>query len=373
MKFREIGFLRVSYIMEKAEYSKCNRCGADQAHYFYQDKCRRCIGLKVATEPKQTYVQVDDIKIGFPLTSEQKIVSLALVKNVQAGKNVYVEAVCGAGKTEMTYQLIKESLNLGLKIGWAIPRREVVMELYLRLSSVFPELKVIRVCEGYTDELFGDFIICTTHQLFRYYEYFDILIIDEPDAFPFHGNEMLQFMAHKATRHNLVYLSATYEPEGQFEVLHLSSRPSGRPIPMPKVVSFFEVISKLRLWREEAVLLFVPTKKIAAQVSFLLRCPMITSSSKDKEKILSTFRKSKGYLVCTTILERGVTFNDCYVIVLFAHHQVFNKASLVQIAGRVERGLNPKKGEVLFWGNGLEVKACLKYIQHHRNIVLHAS
>lgn len=351
----------------------CRRCGADEPHYFYRSKCRRCIGLKVALEPERGYVQVDDMRIGFDLTLDQKEVSKRLIQKVNEGKNVYLEAVCGAGKTEMCYQLIKDSINSGLKIGWAIPRREVVMELYLRLSSVYPQLKVVRVCEGYTDDLFGDLIICTTHQLFRYYEYFDILIIDEPDAFPFHGDPMLQFIAGKATRHNLVYLSATYEPEGDFEVLSLSSRPSGKPIPLPVVVSFTKVILKLKEWQKESVLIFVPTKKMAKRVSLLLRCPMITSSSKNKESTISKFRTDKGYLVCTTILERGVTFKDCFVVVLFANHLVFNKASLVQIAGRVERGMNPKKGEVLFWGNGLEVKACLEYIHHHRNIVLSAS
>lgn len=352
---------------------ECRRCGANECFYFYKGKCRRCIGLKVAKEPASKFVHIDTMNIGFELTKDQKRVSKALLDFVEQGKNVYLEAVCGAGKTEMCYELIKRSINTGLKIGWAIPRREVVLELYSRLSGVYPNIKVVRVCEGYTDELFGELIICTTHQLFRYFEYFDILIIDEPDAFPFYGNDMLQFMARRASRHNLVYLSATFDCDEDFEVLSLSSRPSGRPLPLPKVVGLFKTLEKLIEWRTEAVLIFVPKRKLALIVSIILNCPMITSVSEKKEEILKQFRKNKGRLVCTTILERGVTFQDCFVIVLFANHQVFNKASLVQIAGRVERGMNPKKGEVIFCGNGLEVKACLKYIHHHRNIVLHAS
>lgn len=347
----------------------CNRCGACESRYFYKGKCRRCIGLKVAEEVSVYNGVVETLNIGFELTKEQKKISSSVVRLVNEGKNVYVEAVCGAGKTEMCYDLIKKTINQGLKIGWAIPRREVVMELYLRLSSVFNQLKVVRVCEGYTDDLFGDLIICTTHQLFRYHQYFDILIIDEPDAFPFIGNEMLEFMAKKATRHNLVYLSATYDAGEEFEILELSTRPSGESVPLPKVVNFFQVIKFLNLWKKESVLIFVPTIKIARKVSFFLGCDFISSKSDNKEVIINKFRKDKGFLVCTTILERGVTFKDCYVIVLFAGHRVFSKASLIQIAGRVRRGMNPTKGEVLFWGNGSEVRKCIEYTHYHRNSV----
>lgn len=359
--------------LNKMLIKDCIRCGANEIQYFYKGRCRRCIGLKVGKEPESSYVQVDSVKLEFELTDEQVVISKDLVRLVQSGKNVYVEAVCGAGKTEMCIELIKESLNAGLKIGWAIPRREVVLELHNRLESVFPKLKLVKVCQDYTDEVYGDLIICTTHQLFRYHQYFDILIIDEPDAFPYHNNTMLQHMAHVAARENIVYLSATYECGDDFEVLSLSSRPSKRPLPLPKIVNIVKVMELLRKWKDEAVLIFVPTKKIAMTVSRILMCPFITSSSLNKKEILENFRKENGFLVCTTILERGVTFKDCFVIVLFADHKVFNKASLVQIAGRVERGLNPKKGEVIFWGNGIEVQKAMDYINHHRNIVLSAS
>lgn len=347
----------------------CRRCGASEKHFFYKNKCRRCIGLKVAKDEMKYFGTVEDIAIGFELTKEQIEVSTRLASLVNQGKDVYVEAVCGAGKTEMSYELIKDCLNQGLKVGWAIPRREVVMELSSRLSKVFSNLKVVRVCEGYTDELFGDLIVCTTHQLFRYYQYFDVLIIDEPDAFPFAGNEMLQYIAKKATRHNLVYLSATFDSTEDFETLTLSKRPSGESVPLPQVVSLFKAIKQIYLWRREWLLIFVPTIKKAKILSLFLGCKYICSSSKNKESIIQSFRERKGILVCTTILERGVTFKDCFVIVLFAGHRVFTKSSLIQIAGRVRRSMNPYKGEVLFWGNGSEVRKCLEYTKHHRNSV----
>lgn len=347
----------------------CERCGAKESFYFYKGRCRRCIGLQLSREIASKSVQIDKVEIGFELTEYQVDISNKLVECVMNNQHVYLEAVCGAGKTEMCYQLIKRIINEGKSICWAIPRREVVMELYERLHHVFASIKVIRVCEGFTEQLEGDLIICTTHQLFRYHQRFDVLIIDEPDAFPFHGNEMLENLAAASCKGVMVYLSATFEAPGDFKRLQLSHRPSGRLLPLPSYQNIAQVINSLLVWKDEMVLVFVPTKRLALMISLILRCPYITSSSKNKSEILERFRVKKGYLVCTTILERGVTFPDCYVIVLFAHHIVFNKASLVQISGRVERGLNPTKGEVVFWGKSMETKACLEYIHYHRSNV----
>lgn len=40
------------------------------------------------------------------------------------------------------------------------------------------------------------------------------------------------------------------------------------------------------------------------------------------------------FLLCTTILERGVTFTDIDVLVLGAEDRTFTEAALVQISGR---------------------------------------
>lgn len=41
-------------------------------------------------------------------------------------------------------------------------------------------------------------VICTTHQLLKYYQAFDLLIIDEIDSFPYAGNPQLYFAAGNA-------------------------------------------------------------------------------------------------------------------------------------------------------------------------------
>jgi len=42
------------------------------------------------------------------------------------------------------------------------------------------------------DALTGNIIVLTTHQLFRYEDYFDLLIFDEIDAFPYVGDLVLE-------------------------------------------------------------------------------------------------------------------------------------------------------------------------------------
>ena len=53
------------------------------------------------------------------------------------------------------------------------------------------------------------FIICTTHQLYRYPQYFDLLILDELDAFPYVNNEVLIGLLQNSIKGNYIYMSAT--------------------------------------------------------------------------------------------------------------------------------------------------------------------
>ena len=75
-------------------------------------------------------------------------------------------------------QSIREALLRKERVGIAIPRRQVVIEIGERMQKAFTRLRVVYVCGGHTDETEGDLIICTTHQLYRYPGYFDLLILD---------------------------------------------------------------------------------------------------------------------------------------------------------------------------------------------------
>lgn len=344
---------------------RCERCNEDDFEMIFLGECRRCntISLK---EEREWVPERNEVSFDINLTKAQKLVSDSLIQSIEHG-DVFIDAVCGAGKTEICLELVKDMLQSGKRVGWAIPRREVVLELSTRLSRYFNEYEVVPVCQGYTQKVIADLIVCTTHQLFRYENYFDLLILDEPDAFPYAGNSYLESIMKSSCRGSIVYLSATFEIKNVTR-LTLPIRPSLKLLPEPVLVKTrfptLNLINLLLRFRKEHCLIFVPTKKIAKKLSMVLNIPFICSSSNNKSEILLNFKKTRGLLITTTVLERGVTFIDCFVFVYHAQHRVFTEGSLVQIAGRAMRGMNPLKGGV--WFICLEqsdaIKECMKRI-----------
>ncbi len=318
----------------------------------------------------------EEYRLDFPLTEYQMSVSHQIM-TYAFSRDVLVEAVCGAGKTELVLETIQKALKNGKKVGWSIPRRQVVLELKDRLKNIFNHLKVVAVCQGHTDLTDGDLILCTTHQLYRYRQKFELLILDEPDAFPYKGNEMLEHFAQKACVGHMIYLTATPDAkmlgrvkQGVMAHVVLNARPHGHPLVEPKTLVLpsmlcfyvmFRCIRQDRRW-----LIFVPTRKLAIWLSRILKVEFITSESENKESIIERFRlRKQRLLIATTILERGVTFEEINVIVLFADHPVFDTASLIQISGRVGRSFQFPKGECLFLSRSQSaaVKACIRKIQ----------
>ena len=211
-------FLRMTY--NGGDRMRCLRCGNTQQKYFYQDGsiwyCRKCIAfgrMNVGELPRaKKYRQqrhACDYVLKYPLTPKQQKASAEIVWHAKHQQSQLVYAVCGAGKTELVMEVIKQFLNAGKKVGFAISRRQVVLEIATRMKEAFPMIEVIAVCEGYSDICDGDLIVCTMHQLYRYYQTFDLLIMDEVDAFPYRGNEVLQAIAQHACRGVMVYLTAT--------------------------------------------------------------------------------------------------------------------------------------------------------------------
>ncbi|WP_207233162.1 helicase-related protein [Holzapfeliella floricola] len=77
-----------------------------------------------------------------------------------------------------------------------------------------------------------------------------------------------------------------------------------------------------------------------------------TVSSVDSERHQKILRFREGkieLLLTTTILERGVTFENVQVIILDADDAIFKTSSLVQIAGRAGRKIDFPDGEVHFF------------------------
>ncbi len=319
--------------------------------------------------PEITTRTVDsEYQLQFRLTDKQKYISEKLTEYVSDGKSVLLEAVCGAGKTEIIFQMVSDQLRKGRKVGFTIARRQVVIEIADRLSHAFTNMSVIPVCQGHTDVTMADLVVCTTHQLYRYTNYFDVLIIDEPDAFPFKGNDTLKGIARQACRQSTVYLTATPDEElknrvaeHEIEYLYLSKRPHGYPLCEPEtaygIKPYLFIKGLIWLKRElelnRKVLIFVPSKKLGHRLKKVLErfvfCNNIDSTSEDKDSIIEDFRNGRyQVLFSTNILERGVTFSNVQVLVYQADNGVFDEASLTQISGRVGRNINYPIGDCLF-------------------------
>jgi competence protein ComFA len=256
----------------------------------------------------------------------------------------------------MVYALA-QYLSQGKRVGIVIARRQVVLELTERFRKIFDNLVITPVCEGHTDILSGHLIISTSHQLFRYHKHFDVLFVDEPDAFPFSSDFVLQGFAKQAVVGNTIYLSATpndWVLKSVAKTLTLNRRPHGYDLPVPKLILsplIFQIIYLLNYVSktQKPILVFVPSIRLGKQLSLMLRIPFVYSGSQALETHIEHFRAHQTHvLLTTTLLERGVTFYGVQVLILEANHSVFSLSTLIQIAGRVGRDPKDPSGDVIF-------------------------
>lgn len=352
----------------------CPRCSNEDQSLFYQGTkgwyCRACIKFSRMLISENHHENWDDfpsdlkdeVKLDFELTELQKEISNLIPEKMKLN-DVLVYAVTGAGKTEICMNFISQCLKQRKRIAVVIARRQVVLELAERFSKAF-QCHVTPICEGYTEDLSGDLIVCTAHQCYRFFEKkFDHIIVDEPDAFPYHGNAVLQGIVRNSCSGSMLYLSATPDAHllNTCQVLPLFSRPHGYDLPVPVIKKTGKYSGFIRLWqwclkrqREKIpFLVFVPEIKMAVWITWFMKKQIhvacCTSKTVEKDQIITKMRqKELSGLICTTILERGVTFEGVDVCVFHADHPVFSCASLIQIAGRVGRKLSRPTGECLF-------------------------
>ncbi|MFD1038889.1 DEAD/DEAH box helicase [Virgibacillus byunsanensis] len=307
-------------------------------------------------------------------------------------KELLCWAVCGAGKTEMLFPGMTEALKQGKRVCIATPRADVVRELLPRIREAFSRVYVQGLYGGSKDnDATAQIIIATTHQLLRFSAAFDLLIIDEIDAFPFHADRSLPFAANRARKpiHTTIYLTATPRPKQRLQIarkklphIFVPIRFHGHPLPVPRLKMCLSLQKHLlkhlpptafMTWltnrenKDRQVLLFVPSIELAEKlrdnlIRLLVRESIIKeeddvitvhAGDKDREEKVQQFRQKRiSFLITTTILERGVTFPSVDVVVLDAGHDVFDEAALVQIAGRAGRSPDDPTGEVLFIHDG---------------------
>ncbi|WP_244513418.1 DEAD/DEAH box helicase [Oceanobacillus limi] len=327
------------------------------------------------------------------LTEVQQHASYKIVQAVlTAQPELLVWAVCGAGKTEMLFAGITKALQLGKRICIATPRADVVRELLPRMKQAFSDITIQGLYGGAENkDGTAQLLIATTHQLLRFQEAFDVLIIDEIDAFPFHNDPSLLFASKRARKklHTTIYLTATPRQEHRVQIdrnklphVFVPTRYHGHPLPIPTLSMCFSLRKDLKKKNPPArfvrwiskrgnparqMLIFVPTIGLAEEMTpiianLLLSFGIVTQQSEvtsvhsedpNREAKIKSFRKKHlRVLLTTTILERGVTFPSVDVAVLDAGHTVFDEAALVQIAGRAGRSSDDPTGEVIFFHDG---------------------
>lgn len=305
---------------------------------------------------------------------------LSTYKSAKA-RDFLLWAVTGAGKTEMIFPLVESVLLRGGKALIATPRRDVVIELDPRIRAAFPTASVVNLYGGSAQRWeTGDITLATTHQLLRFYQGFDLVVIDELDAFPYHGDKILHYAADKSCAPGAarLLLSATPPSELQREAkrgrlphARVPVRYHRHPLPVPKLIQAPAVKQMLKQYRlppkllaamqaslHRGAQLFVFVQQIAQTelIAALLRAALqhsavAATSSQDADRAdkVQHFRKREiRVLVTTTILERGVTIPKSDVYILDADGRLFDEASLVQMAGRAGRSSEDPFGRVYF-------------------------
>ena len=365
-----------SILEVKMMHYVCPICGnKDQTFVgFMHGKpyCRKCVvyrGDIVKDEPSTFDPGAVVLDLKYSLTKEQKEISDKLIENYKKHIDSLIFAVCGAGKTELIYGVICYALVHHHKVGFALPRRDVAIELFARFKSAFIANTVQLVIGGHHRRLEADIVICTTHQLFRYSNYFDLLILDEIDAFPYRGDTTLENIFLNAVKGSHIVMSATvdektlkrYESPGH-SILTLNVRYHHHPLPVPKVElctekqKFKKLVDYLgRFIKEEKpVFIFAPTIKLCEELYEKLKKiypggHFVHSQVRLRATIIKGFKNGHyDYLVTTAVLERGVTVRNLQVIVYGADNIIYDDRALIQIAGRVGRKYDAFTGEVIF-------------------------
>jgi len=413
-------------IKKGIEKDQCNRCGAGKQyiHWVYcarckqqcgycercllMGKCRSCSHLYFFPLLKcesSFYIKSISEHLLPTLTQIQKKASDELIQFfLQSERKEYLLwAVCGAGKTEVIYPVVSLALKRNHKVLWATPRRDVVLELAPRMKKVFPDFP-ITVLYGGCENRWGNshLVLSTTHQVLRFYQCFDLVIIDEIDAFPFHNDPMLPYVVSRACKETgkIVYLTATPRDSLKKRIkknindsqylphIKLPVRFHGFPLPVPKIQLESKLVKRIKENKKIPVFLsflhrlkkekhpgfvFLPSIHALSQLKrYILaqdpywegRLDIVHASDSQREQKVMAIREGKiQLLLTTTILERGVTIPGISILVFQGDAPIFDEAALVQISGRVGRSFQCPTGEVVFLAEDI-TRAMVGAISH---------
>ncbi|MGG5255329.1 DEAD/DEAH box helicase [Neobacillus sp. SM06] len=400
----ENGYIRLREgIIQKDKHPVCVRCGNSDPQWFAEIPCarcgqtewycRNCLMMGRMSECTRLFswngpvpkpvIPEPILEWSGQLSEGQTEAADRVVNAIRTNSELLVWAVCGAGKTEILFQGIAAGLAAGNRICIATPRTDVVLELTPRLKKAFPAIAIASLFGGSEERhLYAPLTITTTHQLMRFYHAFDVIILDEVDAFPFTVDESLKYAAAHARKpvSTMIYLTATPNEKWQRECrlgkrafVTIPARFHRHPLPVPEFVwsgNWQKQVKKgkfpasvrrwisTRLQAQKQALVFFPHIPLMEKALPFVRQldPNIETvhaeDPKRKEKVEKMRSQEISILLTTTILERGVTIPNIDVAVIGAEDDIFTESALVQIAGRAGRSVEYPSGNVTFFHYG---------------------
>jgi competence protein ComFA len=393
---------------------RCNRCLTEDTRYFHAFNCRRCgrncrycrhclnMG-RVASCDELCYWrgQAQPPKGKAELIWEGRLTPLQqraaseLEESLLAGRPHLLHAVCGAGKTEILFGPVQRILAEGKRVCIATPRTDVVLELLPRFKKAISGTVIHGLYggSGHGEGIAG-LVIATTHQLYRFREAFDAVIVDEADAFPYTYDRTLRLAVRKALKPGGVQAVVTATPSpailseigraGRKSVIPV--RFHGHPLPVPRTVPLFgyrkriaagKLPVRLKAWteerlrREEPFLIFFPSVLLMEQCLPLFseldgRIGAVHASHSDRRELVMALREKRiPGLLTTTILERGITIPNLQVAIVGAEGPVFDRSAIIQISGRAGRSPHHPDGDVVLFHHGItpEMDAAVREIR----------
>lgn len=390
------GIQSIQLSQSKQIYHRCRRCVSKQLTAFHCAKCngtclycRHCIRMgRVSsctelitwTGPEMESIFEHSFSWSGTLTPQQAQASEELLNSIHQNQSHLIHAVCGAGKTELLFPAIFYLLKHGQRVCVATPRTDVVLELVPRFQQVFPQTIIHALYGGSPEHTnYAQLILATTHQLLRFEEAFDVVFVDEADAFPYTVDKSLQFAVQKAKKTHAVVHTITATPSDELlgqavNISLISQRFHGFPLPVPRFVGLWNyrklmlkgrLSPKLEKWTQHCLknnqpfLLFFPTIELmecALPLFQQMHQDILAVHAEDpdrKEKVLQLREKKVCGLLTTTILERGITIPNVQVAVVGADEAIFTTSALIQISGRVGRSVDHPDGDIVFFHHGI--------------------
>lgn len=348
----------------------CQRCSN-----YCIDYCDNCSELYKLTSSTYLYYKKREVftndfqKMNIPpnLTPLQNQCGKFIINN---NSSCLVWAVCGAGKTEITFLKIEEQLRLKKIVCFAITRSDILYEIYERLKIYFDvDIAIINSQENKIVD--ANIYVMTTNQILRFKNAFDFVIVDEVDAFPYEYNFKFDFGVHDSLSKtgSVCYLTSTPSKQllqKRMPTFIINRRWHGHLLPVPILIycsmSRFDddkipwkLLIKLMFSKRQQLIFVSNIDKLekyknTLNLFFKNQVLCVHSKLKSRRENITKFKnKNVNILLTTTILERGVTFDDIDVHVLDTDSKLYTTSALVQIAGRVNRKKEFQKGKVFFY------------------------